>query len=1201
MNHISVRETHPCAWLLLLVAMTVWLLGCPSHVAAGSSQTRETIGPIVLTVPPGWIRSDVQGGNVSLAPPDQQAKDAYYLMIMSPSPAQGSHLDQHQFVWTALTMTYGKPQQYSTNHSVAYRVDSVTHHFHGSEMLGLDPVEGGPQWVQLWSDRVDDSFIAILCFAKSQALLNQHHADLQAILSSVARAAAPQTIPNPPQAERNGNSNSIQNASPKEGSLEEADALVAQTKQLNQQGRYREAIPVAKRALEIRKKLLGADDPLTAVTLNNLAELYRATGAYTEAETLLQRSLDIFTKSFGPNDLRTSIPAVNLGMLYQMAGNLKKARPLLERAVTIRENLLGPGNSLTGEAVNNLASFYEVAGNYALAEKYYGQALTTLQQTSGPEHPNTATALDNLGTFYTRMGAYEKALPLLEQAYAIRKKVLGPEHVDITHSLNNLGTFFYETGDYTKAEEFHQRALAIVEKTLGPEDPSTTISMNNLAVLYHETGANAKAEQLYRRILSIREKTIGPLHPSTANALTNLASVLVTTGSHKEATPLLQRALEIREQALGPAHVETAVAYGNLADDYHEAEDYNTAEAYYRIALERTENAVGKEHRQTALALNNLASLYLDTGAFAKAVSLLERAVTINEKAAGPQHPKTALFLGNLATAQWAAGHAQAALSNLERTHTIEQGNAKAFLLTGSEARKRAYMQQFQPSTYVQASLSSEFPRHHAISLSLTTMLQTKGLVLDAMADSVRRMRQSAKPDDRALFERLTEVTRKLSVLTQQGNADPTSNTYRQQLTELSNQSESLEAELSKRSAEFRSQRALVTLEAVQRAIPRGAALIEWKQYQPRDPKVAKKKAKSATQRYAAYVVKQAGELVVVDLGEAPIVDELVQRFRHSLGDRSNLFVRDDAKELYQKLMKPLSPHLENVSHLLVSPDGALNLIPFAALVDDSGEYLGAHLTITYLTSGRDLLKFGTIPVARGSAVVVANPEYGLSSEMTAQANPSAQPTSFSPLPGTAKEAQALQPLLNVSRENLLTEGQATETRFKQLHQPHVLHVATHGFFAEDNASLAAMDNPLLRSGLALAGANLRRSGDSDDGILTAAEVAQMDLRGTQLVVLSACETGVGDVQNGEGVYGLRRALVLAGAESQVTSLWKVADEATKVLMVDYYQRLLKGEGRSEALRNAQLTMMKSKDHSHPYYWAAFVPIGDWRPLVQSK
>lgn len=324
--------------------------------------------------------------------------------------------------------------------------------------------------------------------------------------------------------------------------------------------------------------------------------------------------------------------------------------------------------------------------------------------------------------------------------------------------------------------------------------------------------------------------------------------------------------------------------------------------------------------------------------------------------------------------------------------------------------------------------------------------------------------------------------------------------------------------------------------------------------------------------------------------------------------------------------MKPLHPHLGHAKQLLVSPDGALNLLPFAALLDETGEYLAQRVDITYLTSGRDLLQFVAESPSHSRAVVVADPDYGQSETMVAHADTAVEVSrsvdldrgglSFTPLPGTAAEADTLKSLLKVNNENLLTQVQATEARLKQLHGPQILHIATHGFFLRDQAGpspalrtsglsqdqtpLPLRENPLLRSGLALAGANARRSGDHDDGILTAAEVAQMDLHGTQLVVLSACETGLGDVENGEGVYGLRRALELAGAQTQVASLWKVADDATKDLMVDYYQRLLAGEGRSAALQEAQRTMLKSKTRSHPYYWAAFVPIGHWTPLAKS-
>ncbi|MCA1556110.1 MAG: CHAT domain-containing protein, partial [Acidobacteria bacterium] len=217
----------------------------------------------------------------------------------------------------------------------------------------------------------------------------------------------------------------------------------------------------------------------------------------------------------------------------------------------------------------------------------------------------------------------------------------------------------------------------------------------------------------------------------------------------------------------------------------------------------------------------------------------------------------------------------------------------------------------------------------------------------------------------------------------------------------------------------------------------------------------------------------------------------------------------------------------------------------------------------------------------------------------------------------------------------VLTQSQATEAALKGVSGPRVLHVATHGFFLPDQPLEAAtgetrgiklvggetpapvrVENPLLRSGLALEGANSRQSANGEDGILTALEAAGLDLWGTKLVVLSACETGVGEIKSGEGVYGLRRALVLAGSESQVMSLWQVADDATRDLMVSYYKRLLAGEGRTEALRQVQLEMLRGNSRdagapqlglvlktggaagfSHPYYWAAFIQSGDWRGM----
>jgi CHAT domain-containing protein len=324
---------------------------------------------------------------------------------------------------------------------------------------------------------------------------------------------------------------------------------------------------------------------------------------------------------------------------------------------------------------------------------------------------------------------------------------------------------------------------------------------------------------------------------------------------------------------------------------------------------------------------------------------------------------------------------------------------------------------------------------------------------------------------------------------------------------------------------------------------------------------------------------------------------------------------------------------LGKTSRLLIAPDGSLNLIPFAALVDEQYRYLIERYTISYLTSGRDLLRLQISQPSENAPMIVANPAFGRAETVVAQATRSAgalQPRSqgrtsgastkiyFQPLPSTGREALAIKSLL--PEASVLLREQATESAIKQAKAPRILHIATHGFFLSDQEAppaetrgalgddplrasdsrfgkwAAEIENPLLRSGLALAGANQGKSGD-DDGLLTAMEVAGLDLWGTKLVALSACDTGVGEVKNGEGVQGLRRALVLAGSESQVMSLWPVLDTTAKDLMIPYYEALRQGKGRSDGLRQAQLQMLRSKEQRHPFYWAAFIQSGEWADL----
>ncbi len=701
--------------------------------------------------------------------------------------------------------------------------------------------------------------------------------------------------------------------------------------------------------------------------------------------------------------------------------------------------------------------------------------------------------------------------------------------------------------------------------------------MANLAVLYHDTGAYEKAAPLFERVVTIIEKALGASHPDTAMALTNLGGLYQASGAHAKAEAMHQRALAIREKALGP------------------------------------------DHPDTAATLINLALVYYYTRSYAKAESLNERALTIFEKSLGPDHPQTAGALINLATVYQAVGANAKSESLMERAQRIEESNTVRFLLSGSEARKRAYLNMRLGSVYHTVSLSIGSPTAQTTVLGLLNVLQFKGRVLDVMSDSVMRLRRSVAPEDRSLLDQLSAVAQQLSLLAYSGPGDASQ--YRGRLTALTQEQERLQVELSKRSAVFRQAVVPITLEGVRQALPEDTGLVEWFRYEPFEPTKETSAAWGAP-RYMAFVLHRGGSPVAIDLGLAQPIETLIAELRDALRDPTAATYRELAADLCEKVFKPLQDHVTNSKRLLLSPDAALNLVPFAVLVDDKGDYLAQRFELTYLTSGRDLLRMSSVSAAKGSAVVLADPAFDERSDKgptverplspARSADLDASGLVFTSLAGTAAEANALRSLLKLGAGNVLTGARATEASVRDLHGPRILHLATHGFFLADRRAavphkelivgsdtqvLRADENPLLRSGLALAGANNRRSAAADDGILTAVEAAQLDLLGTQLVVLSACETGLGQLQTGEGVYGLRRALVLAGAQTQVASLWKVPDAATQELMVAYYERLLKGEGRAGALRAAQQAMMENPSRRHPYYWAAFIPIGNWLPL----
>jgi CHAT domain-containing protein/tetratricopeptide (TPR) repeat protein len=832
-------------------------------------------------------------------------------------------------------------------------------------------------------------------------------------------------------------------------------------------------------------------------------------------------------------------------------------------------------------------------------------------------------------------GEYEKALPLFNKVIETRQAISGPDDRDLAATLHDLAVCFYYKGDYPQVEPLSSRALAIQEKTLGKEHPEVASSLNLLANLCFNKGDFAKAEQLSKRALSIKERSVGLENATLAPYLNNLARVYDRRGDYAKAEPLNRRALAIRENSLGPEHPLIAQSLNNLANLIFNKGDDVEAERLHLRALAMREKLLGPDHPNVAESLGNLANIYRKRRDYAQAEPLYRRALAIQEKV-GPQRPHVARLLNSLAQFYAVKGDIRQAIQFQSRSNAVTEYNLSLNLGGGSERQKLAFLALFSKQTDFTLSLHSQAAPDdpQALDLAFTTLLRRKSRGLDAMADTIATLRRHATPQDKDLFDRLADARSRLASIKLKPPEDIDPESDPEQLKPLEDEVEKLEVELSARSAGFRAQTKPVTLATVQAALPVGSALVEFVVFTPQEIR----SMRSLTPRYLAYLLTPQGPPSWVDLGEAAPIDQIVEAWRQTLrGNRID--VKRLARELDEKIMHPIRSSIRSeVDHLLIAPDGSLNLIPFAALVDEENRYLIERFTISFLTSGRDLLRLQDSPPSQDAPLVVADPLFGkaapiiahayqrsanLSSERkagkqieTGQTGQTGQTGHivFRPLPGTKAEALAIKAILPDA--SLLLQQQATEAALKRARAPRILHIATHGFFLGDQQAQPAeasrgdeaisdmslgkrfgsAGEPLLRSGLALSGANQSQNED-DDGVLTALEMAGLDLWGTRLVVLSACDTGLGEVKNGEGVQGLRRALVLAGSESQVMSLWPVTDEGAKDLMIDYYKALQRGEGRSEGLRQVQLRMLHSKERRHPFYWAAFIQSGEWANL----
>jgi CHAT domain-containing protein/tetratricopeptide (TPR) repeat protein len=1005
---------------------------------------------------------------------------------------------------------------------------------------------------------------------------------------------------------------------------ETADCLDALALASLRRQQFKQARELIVRSLHIREAA-PAEVAKTARTLDAAAQMYQQTGDYASARPLLERALRLRDRS-GPSHPDRAWTLGLMGDQLLFEGDPEKAKDVYLQSLALAERTLSSEHPVLSVYLRNLAAADNRLGNLSEAIASNERGLAIAEKALGESHFEVAGQLNDLAERRLAEGNYEVARRLYERALALMEKRLGPDHVDVATEVFNLARVRADLGDMAEARRQHERAIGIWQRALGPDHPFVGISLVALADLLVEQRLWRQALPLYERALAIRQRSLGPDHPDVAEAAQQLASTLARLGKTTRARELSEHALAIWEKKAVDSP-NFAAALASRADLLAELGEYEAARPLYERGLRMRARFLGREHPQYAEIQARLAVVYARLHQREAAL-----AAALQAEQVGREHLRVTLrYLPEHQALSYAARRPTALPIALSLASTRVVDDAQAGLVFDALIRARASV--LDEMAARRRGATGRMMPDVAPLWSALVAAQQRLANLAVHGPDARRPDQYLSLFDRARREKETAERA------------------------LAERSATFKAELARTDIGLGQIRAALPAGSALISFVRFDRM-------PIDPTSGGPRTSAGlplrtVPSYLAFVL-HAGDLhpAVVPLGTTTTIDGLVARWRDQIvrgvvqpaeaQPSATRASQTAGTRLRQQLWDPLANQLKGVARVFVVPDGSLNLVAFDALPTVPAKYLiDEGPVIHYLSAERDLVAFAaSVPAGRG-LLAIGGPAFDAAPPARSSKQTSAtrsvesgtrapcgglQSLRFGALPAARREADEVARLWNESAvENpgeesaqILGGPDASEARFKQQAPGRrILHLATHGFFLgaecrspierargvggltggpKNSPAAAVGENPLLLAGLALAGANRRSAArpNDEDGILIAEEVTALNLEGVEWAVLSACDTGLGEVRAGEGVFGLRRAFQIAGARTVIMSLWSVDDRAARLWMRALYEgRLRKRLSTADAMHEASLSMLRSRrahgQRADPFYWAGFVAAGDWR------
>ncbi len=888
-----------------------------------------------------------------------------------------------------------------------------------------------------------------------------------------------------------------------------------------------------------------------------------------------------------------------------LAENRKKANGIIDTALCV--------------AASDLAFFYVLAEKYQLAEPRFLEALQFAEKVYGKDNYNYAAILNNYGRLKRETGRYSEAEGLIKKAIFITKNKSGKDLEKNLVFENDLGHMYLSMGNYNGAEIQFLNVLDARKKMMNDKGDDYAINLNNLAVCYNYMGNFSESERIFGQVVDLFTTNKGTQHSITATAISNLGIVSISSGNYERADSLLKKSLQIKEKIFGRESDQYALALNSLGKLYSKTENYAEAEQAYLKALEIRKRVYGQSHPNYAVTVGDLGSFYFNSKNYLKSELYLNEAIALTKNNIGEENTAFLNMSYNLANLYRQNGKVITSDSIFIKNASIEKKllfNSLEFL---SEKELLAYIKNKEISVGYPFSLLWNFNSSQLIQTTLNNCLTYKGIAIQNTTALSKQMQQSKDTVLASLWKdyksgkALLNKTLALPIVKRTVNTDS--------LTSITNQQEK---ELLRQSASYRDMKNKLntTWQDVRNNLTTNEAAVEFVKFNYFS------KNQTDTVYYAAMLLRPKDTVpVFIKLFQEKQLKAALKSFAYtaspqnrgssSIAFTGNKTTNKTTTILYNLLWQPLEPYLKQTKTVYFSPDGLLHQLAFAAISYKKDSLLCDKYKLVQVASIRQVATDKQNKIIPPSSIALFGGINYNSQQTDTAKQTTADPyayvyqqnrgttgvDSFAYLPHTLTEIESIKKSMEAKKGKVvfLNGDKATEAAYRNLggaSSPDVVHFATHGFTLPDTSkqktgiisnTFKVSDNPLLRSGLVLAGGNKGWKGTSqlneDDGILTALEIAALPLQNTKLAVLSACETGVGELRGSEGVFGLQRAFKIAGVEYVMATLWQVPDKETKEFMTSFYSQWLNGKTLQQSFASTQQIMRKKYP---PYYWAGF-------------